>query len=123
MVAMAFCGCVMATPSVSSSSSHCGASPACASKLLMVAGKSAWRNCTADKLTAMVMGVNPLASHCANWVVAVRNTHSPIVNIRPLRSAIGMNSAGDTAPSSGWVQRSSASAPTRAPLINENWGW
>jgi hypothetical protein len=41
----------------------------------------------------------------------------------PLSSATGMNSAGDTGPRSGWVQRSRASAPTswRPPSVKTGW--
>ena len=62
----------------------------------------------------------------ASWLKAVRRTHSPIGRIRPLSSAAGMNSAGETGPSSGCVQRSKASAPTRCPSckqITDKYGW
>ena len=41
----------------------------------------------------------------------VISTHSPSWLISPVSSAIGMNSAGETMPRSGWRQRSSASQP------------
>ena len=42
---------------------------------------------------------------------ASRNTHSPMRTTRPVLSAIGMKSAGETMPRSGWFQRSRASKP------------
>ena len=41
----------------------------------------------------------------------VRSTHSPICSIRPASSAIGMNTAGEIGPRTGWSQRISASTP------------
>ena len=43
--------------------------------------------------------------------------------IRPVCSASGMNSSGGTMPCSGWCQRTSASAPTTAPVGGSTFGW
>lgn len=88
----------------------------------MRCGKSAWRNWTSDTLTAMVSAY-PWSIHSRNWRVAVCSTQSPMGRIMPLDSATGMNSAGDTRPSSGCSQRSKASAPTMAPLATQTCGW
>ena len=54
---------------------------------------------------------------------AVCNTQSPSSLIKPVSSASGMNSAGETMPRSGWRQRSSASTPTTRPVRNDTCGW
>lgn len=61
--------------------------------------------------------------HSAACRQAVSSTHWPIATIRPVSSATGMNSAGDSGPSSGLVQRNSASAPTVRPLRASTTGW
>ena len=49
---------------------------------------------------------------------ARRSTHSPSSMMRPLFSAIGMNSDGGISPRTGCVQRQSASTPTTvSPLL------
>ena len=53
----------------------------------------------------------------------VSSTHWPIDTIRLLSSATGMNSIGDTSPSSGDCQRSSASMPLTRPSARSTWGW
>jgi hypothetical protein len=50
-------------------------------------------------------------------------THSPIGTMSPVSSATGMNWTGDTWPSSGLCQRSSASTPTSRPLPALTCGW
>ena len=46
---------------------------------------------------------------------AVSSTQASIAGIRPISSATGMNSAGDSRPRAGWFQRSRASTPTTLP--------
>ena len=69
-------------------------------------------NCSADTLTATrtVSGQRLASAH------AVRNTHSPMGPINRASSATGTKRAGDTLPSSGLFQRSSASNPSMTPL-------
>jgi len=43
--------------------------------------------------------------------------------INPVSSAIGMNSAGEIMPRSGWRQRTSASQPVMALSCSETHGW
>ena len=64
-------------------------------------------NWTAERLTATLTWSGQLAASAQ----ACRSTHSPIGTIRPVSSATGMNSAGETMPRSGWCQRNSASKP------------
>jgi hypothetical protein len=64
------------------------------------------------------------STHCLAWRQALASTHSPIGTIRPVSSAMGMNSAGDTGPSSACFQRSRASKPQMAPLRSRSsCGW
>jgi hypothetical protein len=48
-----------------------------------------WRNCTADRLTAMTIGAVPASIQVRICLHAVRSTHSPMGRIRPLSSATG----------------------------------
>ena len=48
---------------------------------------------------------------------------SPICLIKPVCSAIGMNSAGGTMPRIGWFQRTSASNPLGLLSSAETSGW
>ena len=50
-------------------------------------------------------------------------TCQPSTWIEPPYSDIGMKSAGDTAPSSGCFQRSSASTPRTTPVPRSTIGW
>jgi hypothetical protein len=61
--------------------------------------------------------------HSATCAQAVRRTHSPILTMSPVRSATGMNMAGETDPRAGLVQRARASKPTGAPLSRSTIGW
>ncbi len=51
------------------------------------------------------------ASQAAACRHVSRSTYRPSGTIRPVRSAAGMNSAGETTPRVGWCQRTSASTP------------
>lgn len=93
------------------------------SALSMRSGRLGWLNWTAERLTATTSGSMPRSIHWRNWASAVRSTHSPIGAIRPVVSAIGMNSAGETAPHWALSQRSSTSAPTIWPLASSICGW
>ncbi len=57
------------------------------------------------------------------WRQPSRSTQRPIGMIRPVSSAIGMNSTGPTMPRSGWFQRSSASTPEIDPSERRTTGW
>ena len=62
----------------------------------------------------MLIG-RPSMSRMPSWVAwrqAFSSTISPIGTIRPLSSAKGMKSAGETLPRVGWFQRTSASTAT-----------
>ena len=50
-------------------------------------------------------------------------TWSVMVPMSPMASAMAMNSSGFTAPSTGWFQRTRASAPTGRPLARLTCGW
>ncbi|MNL60567.1 hypothetical protein D3C87_1843870 [compost metagenome] len=58
--------------------------------------------------------------HCAT---ALRTTKSVIWEMMPISSASGMNVVGAMAPSSGWVQRASASQETTLRLSISSSGW
>ena len=69
------------------------------------------------------VSVNLSARQLAAWRHASASTHSPIETISPVSSAIGMNCAGDTSPSTGWRQRISASTPTMLCERRLIFGW
>src|SRR5580765_4417460 len=56
-------------------------------------------------LTAILMCGGQFAASAQAW----RKTHSPTGTIKPVSSANGMISAGDTIPRWGWFHRNSAS--------------
>ena len=49
--------------------------------------------------------------HARSWRHASSNTHWPIGTIKPVSSAMAINSFGTTRPRAGWCQRNSASKP------------
>ena len=55
--------------------------------------------------------------------IAVRSTHSPSTTKAGSFSMMGMKRMGGTMPYSGLCQRSSASAPRRAPVSASKTGW
>ncbi len=65
-------------------------------------------SCLADRFT-FIRSAPPSASQSA-WRPRAAPS-DPIGTIRPVSSAIGMNSSGEISPRSGWRQRSSASKP------------
>ncbi|MNJ71651.1 hypothetical protein D3C77_682200 [compost metagenome] len=65
----------------------------------------------------------PLACHCTICKQACCSTQVSISAISPVRSAIGMNSPGATNPRCGCCQRTKASTPIIAPLLNSCTGW
>jgi hypothetical protein len=82
-----------------------------------------WRvNVTGDRLTEVEI-VRPRRRQSACASSALGRTHSVSRLMRPMRSANGMNRAGDTSPRVGLCHRSSASAPTMAPVRESIWGW
>ncbi len=79
------------------------------------------RNCTPDTFTATCQPASPASRQRRAWAQASRRTQSPISTIKPLCSASGMNSSGDTNPRCGCHHRSSAStASTRMPLMRQS---
>jgi len=67
--------------------------------------------------------LSPALRHSRCWRMAFSNTQAVTTCARPERSMTGMNSAGPTAPSSGWFQRSSASAPVQRLVATSMRGW
>jgi hypothetical protein len=63
-----------------------------------------------------------LAGQVAASAQAVRNTHCPISSIRPVSSATGTKSAGETMPRTGCRQRNSASQPVTQSLRRSTCG-
>jgi len=74
-------------------------------------------------LTAIRCRLTPCACQLLACWQAVRKTHSPIGIIKPVSSASGMKSTGDTDPSSGLCQRNNASTPLICPLGKSSCGW
>ncbi|MOA05295.1 hypothetical protein D3C78_1248880 [compost metagenome] len=111
------------TLSVSSSSSSAGGRPLLRRVRSTIAARSAWRNCTADTLTATLSSGRPWACQAMTWWQASPSAHSPSGRISPLSSAMGMNLSGGTWPSTGLCQRISASQPLSRPLCRSYCGW
>src|SRR5579863_1953516 len=88
------------------SSSRCDAgSPDEAKALITVETRLPLENCRGDKLTeTQILSGQWIASEHA-----CLSAHSPSWMIRPISSATGMNSEGDTGPRSGWFHRIKAS--------------
>ena len=84
-------------------------------------GASSWR---ADRFTLICHLARGLAaSQTPSCVQARSKTSFPRGTMRPVSSAIGTNSVGETAPRSGWVQRASASKATSSPESSRTMGW
>ncbi|MNI57395.1 hypothetical protein D3C73_1124520 [compost metagenome] len=88
--------------------------------------KSFWRNCRGLMFTHRLKSsgsTRPLA--IIRWQAwhASSRIQVPTSRIRPLSSSTLMNSEGDCAPSSGWFQRTSASAPTMRLSRASSCGW
>ncbi len=66
-------------------------------------------NWTGERFTATRRG----SGRTAAVRQACRRADSPIGSMRPVSSASGMNSLGETGPCLGWLQRGSAPKPTR----------
>ncbi|MNI72594.1 hypothetical protein D3C73_1285460 [compost metagenome] len=79
-------------------------------------------SCTAEIFTAAV-SVSPRSRKRHRSAQTCRSTQLPMLIIEPLVSASGMNSAGETGPKVGLVQRSSASsfATFRSPELRIGW--
>ena len=103
----------ISTASVISSSSRCGASRDDASAPSTAGSRPLLANWVGDRLTATQMS----SGHFAASSHADLMTHSPSATIRPISSATGINSTGDTMPRSGWCQRSSASQQRTSPCV------
>ena len=82
-----------------STSSRSGASPLSASACRIISLSAPRWNCTGETLTA----TRTSSGQRAAWRQASRTTHAPIGTIRPVSSAIGMKSAGETRPRVGMV--------------------
>ncbi len=81
-------------------------------------------NCTPETLTLTVSGV--LRRNCAFQTRSCRHTsrstQRSMATIRPVSSATGMNSPGNSPPS-GCCQRTSASKPVIRPVSRSTIGW
>ncbi len=86
-------------------SSRLGDSPDASSAARIASTTLPRRNWIGDRLTATCTGFG----HLVHSAQALRSTQLPISTMRPISSAIGMNSAGETMPRSGCGQRNSAS--------------
>ena len=75
-------------------------------------------NFAGERLTAM----RGLPAQRAASAQAVSSTQASIAGIRPISSATGMKSAGDSRPRAGWFQRSKASTLTIAPAARSTIG-
>ena len=62
-------------------------------------GRSFWRNCTADRLTATVRALALAMARCGHRQ-GRRSTHSPMARMRPVSSAKGMNRLRASSPRS-----------------------
>ncbi|MNP58766.1 hypothetical protein D3C76_1537090 [compost metagenome] len=88
--------------------------------------KSFWRNWRGLMLTHRLNcagSTRPSAISCLKAWQASSTIQVPTSRINPLSSSTLMNSVGDCAPSSGWFQRTSASAPTMRLSRASTWGW
>ena len=103
--------------SENSSSRYLGSMPDSANAVLILADAFFRWNCRADTLTATPIGGSPASCHALFWAHASRSTHSLMGTIRPVSTARGRNSSGNIKPSSGCRQRTSASAPSMAPVV------
>ncbi len=79
-----------------------------------------WRG---DTFTARRSGWPSSACIWTTAEHAERSTQPPSLMIMPPSSATGMKRSGVTGPSTGLVQRTSASTPTMAPDTRSSWGW
>jgi hypothetical protein len=75
-----------------------------------------------DRFTATGISY-PSSSHRRTCRNACPSTYTVSRLISPVLSAIGMNSAGDTMPRTGWFQRTSASTPHSWCMFSETVGW
>ena len=103
---------VISTLSVTSSSSRWGARPDQDSASRTMVAMSPAANWAGERFTATLSS----SGHCRAVRQASRNTQRPISWMRPVDSAIGMNSAGETGLPLASVMRSSASKPLRRSL-------
>ena len=102
-----------------SSSSRLAGRPDAASAATIFSASVPLLNWTGETLTASLMSSGQVAASAQ----AVVSTHSPSWLIRPVSSAIGMNSAGEIMPRSGCRQRTSASQPVilLSPRLTQGW--
>ena len=84
----------------------------------IVSTQSLASNCNAETLTATMMS----SRHAQASRHARLSTHSPSAPIRPFASAIGMKTAGEIIPRSGWRHLTSASMQTTLRLMAQTIG-
>ncbi len=84
--------------------------------------KSSSSRLAADTLTETGI-VRPRSIQALVWRSAASSTQAVMSRTCCEFSMIAMNSPGETGPNSGWVQRSSTSTATQAPLAMSMRGW
>ncbi len=116
-------GSLRSTPrSLSSNLSSAGSVSRCRRMDWTVPTKSACSSWVREMLTDTGTVGTPAAAHSSSWRQASSSTQVPIWGIRPVSSAIGMNSSGGTSPRSGCGQRIRASRPVIVPPASSS-GW
>jgi len=76
-------------------------------------------NCTEERLTATRICVGQRTASAQAWC----QNPLPIAMMSPVSSAMGMKSAGDTLPRSGWFQRKRASKAMTSLRLTSMSGW
>ena len=109
--------------SVSSSSSRCGSIPLAPSSRSIRPGSAGLWKWLAARLTATLTSGTPARCQVSSWAITSASTHSPMATMRPVSSAMGMNTPGGTRPMPGRFQRTSASRPTISPETRLTCGW
>ena len=81
-----------------------------------VSATSIWSMSTMETFTEIGTRLRPSRSQRASIRTTERHTNMSSREIWPACSSMGTNLPGDTTPYLGWFQRTSASAPTMAPV-------
>ena len=91
----------IATPSVNSTTRQRAGRPASRRASAMSSTSDGWLNCGVERFTdtqASPRQSGRLSCHAFSWRQASRRVHSPSGTMKPVFSASGMNSAGETRP-------------------------
>ena len=99
----------------------------CGGQRLSVSTSSTMPSRALSNETGLMLTATEQSRPCARQRLAsptaVSSTQRVSAWIRLVRSAMGMNSAGNSSPRSGWSQRSSASKPIRLRELAASTGW